>query len=810
MLPARHVLHSRLFVKASHGIRSVLHRYRPNLAHQNKPQPRRSFIEGVDRLASPGHASQRHLSTGLLSYRTIPFRYDQRSQLLDGKSFIPWLVQRLELLIRKSENDPVYQRQEDKDFATFLRNLIPVLKSDSTWRALSDVQRSPRGAKWQPTEQSKPLSLFKTLKEAFAANGEAGVDAQLKYSYRGFVAGRTLSKVDFDDQAQLADLRYPIEWYPTTRETQRTIHLHVGPTNSGKTYHALKRLEQATTGLYAGPLRLLAHEVYTRLITQGKTCDLITGDEQRYADPTHGPCMKSCTVEMVPLNANVDVAVIDEIQMIGDSERGWAWTQALLGLKAKEIHLCGEERTVPLLRELAASMGDQLEIHTYKRLSPLETMSTSLQGNLNNLRKGDCLVVFSRVGIHAMKTQIERNTGKRVAIVYGSLPPEVRAQQAALFNDPNNDYDILVASDAIGMGLNLAIKRIVFETVTKFNGSYLATIEPSQIRQIAGRAGRYRTANQAQIPMKPDANKENPTAEALLDLPAPPSNLGLVTTLEEKELPTVRSAMQIDAEPIMTAGLIPPTYILEKFARYFPPSVSFSYILLRLHELSRLHPRYHLCQLHDQVGIADVIQPVEGLTIHDRTIFCAAPAHVNDPRMPVVLAAFARCVGEHSSGELLSIPEVPLEVLDEEVRLDREYMRRLESLHKTLVLYLWLSYRFAGVFVDQDMAFHVKKLTEEKIDAVLVDFSASPAVRKQIQAMKQKALRQVQNLSEVGLDTEDPLRQFDPQVDQCSPASVEEKSAYNEDHGEKFGIPRVDALAENEVGLVVEKTVSRG
>lgn len=312
----------------------------------------------------------------------------------------------------------------------------------------------PSQSGWQPSEQSRPLSLLRSLRQAFVSNGESGVDLQLKYSYHGLLACRKFSKVDIENQEKLADLRYPVEWYPATRAVQRKLVLHVGPTNSGKTYHALKRLEQADTGIYAGPLRLLAHEVYTRLNAKGKLCDLVTGDE-RIVQGGDGAQMKSCTVEMVPLNADVDVAVIDEIQMIGHKGRGWAWTQALLGLKAKEIHLCGEERSVPLIKELVASMGDELEIHTYKRLSPLETMSTSLRRRLTGLRKGDCVVVFSRVGIHLMKKEIETATQKRVAVVYGSLPPETRAQQAKLFNDPNNDYDILVASDAIGMGLNL-------------------------------------------------------------------------------------------------------------------------------------------------------------------------------------------------------------------------------------------------------------------------------------------------------------------------------------------------------------------
>ena len=369
-----------------------------------------------------------------------------RSRSLETGTFIPWLISRLKILV---------ERSTDAGFAMFARNLIDILPQRSIWTALeTENDQLFSQSEWQPSEQSRPLSLLRSLRQAFMSNGESGVDTQLKYSYHGLLASRKFSKVDIENQEKLADLRYPVEWYPATRAVQRRIVLHVGPTNSGKTYHALKRLEEANTGIYAGPLRLLAHEVYTRLNTKGKTCDLITGDE-KVVQGGDGAQMKSCTVEMVPLNTDVDVAVIDEIQMIGHKERGWAWTQALLGLKAKEIHLCGEERSVPLIRELAASMGDKLEVHTYKRLSPLKTMSTSLRRRLVDLRKGDCVVVFSRVGIHAMKKDVESITQKRVAVVYGSLPPDIRAQQAKLFNDPDNDYDILVASDAIGMGLNL-------------------------------------------------------------------------------------------------------------------------------------------------------------------------------------------------------------------------------------------------------------------------------------------------------------------------------------------------------------------
>ena len=365
-------------------------------------------------------------------------RTDSRS-----KTFVPWLVSRLKELQDESL---------DPSFRTFARNLLEILPNESLQASLQNSSTTAHGTwDWRPSEHTKPLSLLRSLREAYRSNGSSAADLQLRYAYQGLLSSRKFTDIDLLDQQKLADLRYPVEWYPATRTIQRKFVMHVGPTNSGKTYQALQRLEQARSGIYAGPLRLLAHEVFTRLNAKGRRCDLVTGDERNVQE---GAELKSCTVEMVPLNVDVDVAVMDEIQMIGHKERGWAWTQALLGLKAQEIHLCGEERSVPLIRELVASMGDRLEINTYKRLSPLET-TTSLGGRLMNLRKGDCFVVFSVVGIHAMKREIEKVTQKRVAIVYGSLPPEIRAQQAKLFNDPENDYDFLVASDAIGMGLNL-------------------------------------------------------------------------------------------------------------------------------------------------------------------------------------------------------------------------------------------------------------------------------------------------------------------------------------------------------------------
>ncbi|KAK1068215.1 RNA helicase, partial [Friedmanniomyces endolithicus] len=607
------------------------------------------------------------------------------------------------------------------------------------------IDRERSGLPWGlPAEEDDGTGLRKELQDAHRTRGVHGLDERIKYAFYRQVVGSRFTESDIRNQKVIADLRYPAEWFPATRALHRTVHLHVGPTNSGKTYQALQRLENAATGAYAGPLRLLAHEVYTRLNAKGRPCILLTGEERRSATipSTVGTAdLKACTVEMMPLNRLMDVAVIDEIQMIGNKERGWAWTQALMGVRAKEVHLCGEARTIPLVRELCASVGDTLEIHEYKRLSPLKLADRSMNGDLKELKKGDCIVSFSIMGIHALRKQIEIQTGRKVATVYGSLPPETRAQQARLFNDPDNDYDYLVASDAVGMGLNLAIKRIIFETSSKFDGQQRRTLGVADIKKIAGRAGRYRTAQfiANATPQSQDlAAAKGDSPITTTTNAKEPENMGLVTTLEQFDFPVVSAAMTTEPEPIRTAGLFPPSSVLERFAGYFPPGTPLSYILIRLHELSQMHSRFHLCGLKEQIWIADIIEPVAGLTISDRNIIISAPASKSDDMWKTLMPAYARCIAQQGGGNILDIPELPLETLEAEVSASRDYLRALERLHKGIVTYLWLSYRFAGIFNTRGLAVHIKTMVEEKIEEVLGKFSFSETERRRKAERREK------------------------------------------------------------------------
>lgn len=290
------------------------------------------------------------------------------------------------------------------------------------------------------------------------------IDCHLFRQYLTYIVEHTSPTSDVASRIRqilaITDLRYRPEDYPETRQMHRHFHLHIGPTNSGKTYNALKSLVIADTGAYAGPLRLLAHEAWERInrgtvggLKEGRECNLLTGEERRIVCLDAG--LIACTVEMMPLNNPMDVVVIDEIQMMADPQRGSAWTTAIMGVQAKEVHLCGEETVIGIIQEMVDSMGDTLTIHRYERLTPLAVAQESLDGDLGRIEDGDCVVSFSRTGIFNLKKQIEQKTGKKCAVVYGALPPETRAEQAKLFNEEGNGVSVMVASDAVGMGLNL-------------------------------------------------------------------------------------------------------------------------------------------------------------------------------------------------------------------------------------------------------------------------------------------------------------------------------------------------------------------
>ena len=276
----------------------------------------------------------------------------------------------------------------------------------------------------------------------------------------------------------------PEEEYPGAREMKRRFILHVGPTNSGKTHDALERLKECGHGAYFGPLRLLALAVYDRRNSEGLACSMITGEETLEVP---GAVCQACTVEMLNDHDYFDIVVVDECQMVADPYRGHNWTRAVLGLRAEEIHLCMAPEAEDIIVQMIKRCGDQFRVVRHKRNTRL-TLETKPYNLKRDLRKGDALIVFSKKSVLALAAHLE-NEGTHCSVIYGSLPPATRREQVRRFLA--KETDVVVSTDAIGMGLNLPIRRIVFVETRKFDGVGKRTLNPEEIKQIAGRAGRY-------------------------------------------------------------------------------------------------------------------------------------------------------------------------------------------------------------------------------------------------------------------------------------------------------------------------------
>lgn len=272
--------------------------------------------------------------------------------------------------------------------------------------------------------------------------------------------------------------------YPGAREMKRKFILHIGPTNSGKTHDALERLKQCGHGAYFGPLRLLALEVYDKLNTEGLACSMITGEETLEIP---GALCQACTVEMLNDHEYFDIVVVDECQMIADPYRGHNWTRAILGLRAEEIHLCMAPEAEDIVVQMIRRCGDQFRVVRHKRNTRL-TLQEEPYVLGRDLKKGDALIVFSKKSVLALAAHLE-NQGIRCSVIYGNLPPATRREQVRRFL--SKETDVVVSTDAIGMGLNLPIRRIVFVETRKFDGVNKRTLNPEEIKQIAGRAGRF-------------------------------------------------------------------------------------------------------------------------------------------------------------------------------------------------------------------------------------------------------------------------------------------------------------------------------
>ena len=257
----------------------------------------------------------------------------------------------------------------------------------------------------------------------------------------------------------------------------------LGPTNTGKTHYALERMMGHATGMIGLPLRLLAREVYDRVVkAKGEAAvALITGEER--IEPKTARYFV-CTVEAMPVNKRVDCVAIDEIQLAEDRDRGHVFTDRILHVRGtSETLLLGSETMRPLL----AKLGLGSETLLRERFSELTHVPPV---KLTKLPKRTAIVAFNSDAVYGIAELLRRHKGG-AAVVMGALSPRTRNAQVELYQ--NGDVDYLVATDAIGMGLNLDVDMVAFAGRSKFDGRRHRPLTPAECGQIAGRAGRFRT-----------------------------------------------------------------------------------------------------------------------------------------------------------------------------------------------------------------------------------------------------------------------------------------------------------------------------
>ena len=464
------------------------------------------------------------------------------------------------------------------------------------------------------------------------------------------------------------------------RRMKRKIIYHMGPTNSGKTYHAIEALVKARKGCYLAPLRLLASELYDTMNNKGAVTTLLTGEE---VIEVEGATHFSSTIEMARLNEEFDCCVIDEIQMITDPQRGWAWTRALVNVISPEIHLCGDLSVLELVKKILKLTGDELEIKEYNRMTELNVMGAPIK--LSHLQKNDALIVFSRRKCLKYKNDLEK-LGFKVSVVYGRLSPEVRREQARKFDE--GETDVMVSTDAIAMGMNLPVKRIVFSTLVKHINSKEIPLELGHIKQIAGRAGRFK-----RFPV------------------------GLVTCLEKVDdgVDTIRHALtaKLDQNEMGMVGPDLDIYSLVNNALLDNGLTGIGLPdFLRLFNTMTFDKPFYCVELKEMIELAEMVEDIDqrdNLSPAEHFGFCCAPVNLG---LIDHVEYFMQIVSQFTAGQ---------SILNQEIDTESDNIDYLETGIKCVELYQWLARHFDNkhfVF-DEQALLHNKGMAIEKLNELL-------------------------------------------------------------------------------------------
>ncbi len=476
----------------------------------------------------------------------------------------------------------------------------------------------------------------------------------------------------------VSDFQAYLNRFSLARQLKRQHHFYVGPTNSGKTYQALETLRNAESGVYLAPLRLLAMEVRDRLMQAGVPCNLVTGEE-RVMVP--GAKHTASTIEMLRPDMAVDVAVIDEIQMLMDPDRGSAWTAALLGVPAKQVFVCGANSVTESCTRVLDVLNEPYTLTHLQRMTPLVIEEASICGehyHAAKLRKvlkpGDAIIAFSRKDVLTLAARI-RQWGFQVAIIYGALSPEVRRGESARF--ASGEAKILVATDAIGMGLNLPIRRVIFANIHKFDGVAPRMLNATEMRQIAGRAGRHGLYETGYVTVLEDDEQWH-----LNEM------LGCDDTVPPFALPIAVSSGDIEA---LSQRI--PTWRLAECVEYLYTQYQ------RQAGLQAMQWQITPLQ-HQQALLIDETAPQ--MTMRDKYRLMCAPLAI---QVPIARDYFVQCVQAIYHQQPRPLPMLPEWLKGQQA----QYLEQAELICQHLSLYSWLGYQYPQIFPDRELVDYARK-----------------------------------------------------------------------------------------------------
>ncbi len=462
--------------------------------------------------------------------------------------------------------------------------------------------------------------------------------------------------------------------FPLARLLNREIFFHVGPTNSGKTYEALKALEDADTGYYLAPLRLLALEGYENLKAKGVGVSLITGEEEIIdEESTH----ISSTIEMMNSTVDVDVCVIDEIQMISDRDRGWAWANALIGVPAKKVILTGSADVLDAVTELCEYLDEPLTVINFERKNELKLLSQPTP--IKQIEAGTAIVAFSRRDVLGLRQQLSQRY--EVSVVYGNLSPEVRREEARRFREGKSE--ILVATDAIAMGLNLPIKTLLFSKDNKFDGLRRRELLPTEVAQISGRAGRYGLEEVGYIGALDEKCLETISSKFYQPLPS-------------LELPV---SVMASLEHVMLIGEILETENLSIILNFFAENMEFE-------------GPFIAANIDSMLEIAAIVDEYH-LDLKTRFHLACAPASISSPYIESVFHRYIKQIEAGSTVEYIPPRDLP------KYAQTNEMMLNAEDRVREISLYLWLSFKFTELFPQVEKALQARVRLNNFIEASL-------------------------------------------------------------------------------------------